>query len=268
MVNRMARLLVIAGNLLLVLVFLVGCASPSDTLFSWTGEANAPQQAKALLQLSYNLVRPRMQTAEYEPVAHAGLSPFGVNTFLEQEVELAKREQSARMIAEAGFDWIRQEFPWEDIEIHSKGDFEDRRHEPYRSAWEKYDQIVELAEQYELDLIVRLGNPPAWSRAAGDEMGAFAPPDDYADFGDFVEAVVSRYQGRIHYYQIWNEPNIYPEWGERSVDPQSYVELLKVGYMAAKAADPDVVVICGALASTIELDYRNLNDFAFLQQNV
>jgi polysaccharide biosynthesis protein PslG len=265
-VNRMVRRLVITGNLLLVLVILVGCASPSDLLFSWTGETEILQQAKALLQASYDLARPRRQTADYTPVAHAGFSPFGVNTFLEQEVEPAKREQSARMIADAGFDWIRQEFPWEDIEIHGKGDFEDRRHEPHRSAWDKYDQIVDLAEQYDLALIVRLGNPPAWSRAAGDDMGAFAPPDDYADFGDFVEAVVSRYRGRIRYYQIWNEPNIYPEWGERAVDPASYVELLRVGYTRAKAADPDVVVICGALASTIELDYRNLNDFAFLQQ--
>ena len=265
--NRTIRFLIVAGSFLLALLFLAGCSSPSDDLlFSCTGETGLSQQAKGLLQLSYNLVRPRMEMAEYEPVAHAGLSPFGVNTFLEQEVEPAKREQSVRMIADAGFDWIRQEFPWEDIEIHGKGDFEDRRHEPYRSAWDKYDQIVDLAEQYGLELIVRLGNPPAWSRAAGDEGGAFAPPDDYADYGDFVEAVASRYQGRIRYYQIWNEPNIYPEWGEASVNPQSYVELLKVGYTRAKGADPDAVVICGALASTIELDYRNLNDFAFLQQ--
>jgi hypothetical protein len=50
------------------------------------------------------------------------------------------------MAANAGYHWLRQEFPWEDIEIHGKGDFEDRRHEPYRSAWEKYDQIVAAAE--------------------------------------------------------------------------------------------------------------------------
>ena len=31
------------------------------------------------------------------------------------------------MAAAAGYHWLRQEFPWEDIEIHGKGDFEDRR---------------------------------------------------------------------------------------------------------------------------------------------
>jgi hypothetical protein len=68
-------------------------------------------------------------------IAYTDLPPFGVNTFLEQEAEPEKRDRSLRLIAEAGFHWIRQEFPWEDIEIHGKGDFEDRRHEPYRSAW-------------------------------------------------------------------------------------------------------------------------------------
>ena len=243
-----------------------GCASPRDVLFAWTGESRPLAQVKGLLDLALGLLRPTPQTADYVPVAHAGLSPYGVNVFLEQEVEPAKREQSVRMIAEAGFRWMRQEFPWEDIEIHAKGDFEDRRHQPYRSAWEKYDHIVALAEQYGLELIVRLGNPPAWSRVAGGAAGSFAPPDNYADFGDFVAAVATRYRGRIRYYQIWNEPNIYPEWGEGPVAPRAYVALLKEGYTRLKAADPDAIVICGALASTIELDYRNLNDFAFLQQ--
>jgi hypothetical protein len=170
------------------------------------------------------------------------------------------------MAAEAGFHWLRQEFPWEDIEVHGKGDFQDRRHQPYRSAWEKYDHIVDLAERYGMELIVRLSNPPAWTRAEGDAVGTFAPPDNYEDFGDFVATVVNRYRGRVRYYQIWNEPNIYPEWGERPVNPEAYVKLLRVAYTRAKAADPGVVIISGALASTIELGPRDMNDFVFLQR--
>jgi len=79
--------------------------------------------------------RPQPDTADLVPVANAGVNPFGINTFLEQEVEPEKRERAVQMITDAGFHWIRQEFPWEDIEIHGKGDFQDRRHEPYRSAW-------------------------------------------------------------------------------------------------------------------------------------
>ena len=98
-----------------------------------------------------------------------------------------------------------------------------------------------------------------------------APPDDLEDFGDHVYAVVRRYKGRIRYYQIWNEPNIYPEWGERPADPAGYVELLKVGYRRAKEADPDCVVIAAGLAQTIdetpaEFGPRNRSDLLYLEE--
>jgi hypothetical protein len=238
----------------------------SEFLYNVTGEEALLAQVRGGLEWLGNLTRPRPETADFVPVANASVNPFGVNVFLEQEVEPQKRELAVQMIADAGFHWLRQEFPWEDIEIHGKGDFEDRRHEPYRSAWDKYDQIVDLADQYGLEIIARLSNPPAWSRAAGDADGSFAPPDNLDDYGDFVEAVVRRYRGRIHIYQIWNEPNIYPEWGEQPVSPEAYTELLKVGYTRVKAACPECVVLSGALAQTIPLGPRDLNDFIFLQR--
>jgi len=252
----------------LLLALGIGWAYRTGLLYRWTGEEEILPQVRGVWHLASGMLRPGVETADYVPVQHAGVSPFGVNTFLEQEVEPAKREQALAMIADAGFHWVRQEFPWEDIEIHAKGDFTDRRTEPHRPAWDKYDNIVALAEKHGLELIVRLSNPPAWSRAAGNEGGTLAPPDDYDDFGDFVETVVRRYQGRIRYYQIWNEPNIYPEWGETAVDPEQYTLLLKEAYLRAKAVDPDVVIICGALAATIQNDLypHGMSDFVFLQR--
>ncbi len=263
-IGRLAALALLAAALAVGLVL----SHPlwSTFLFHVTGEETLPAQVRGGLEWLGNITRPRPRTADFTPVAYADVNPFGVNTFLEQEVEPRKRERAVQMIADAGFHWLRQEFPWEDIEIHGKGDFEDRRHEPYRSAWEKYDQIVDLAEQYDLEIIARLSNPPAWSRAQGDAAGAFAPPDNLDDYGDFVEAVVRRYRGRIRAYQIWNEPNIYPEWGERPVSPEEYTELLRVGYRRVKAACPECIVLSGALAQTIPLGPRDLNDFIFLQR--
>ncbi len=140
-----------------------------------TGEEAFFSQVKGLTDLAADSVRPRLNTGDDIPVAPAAVSPFGVNVFLEQEADPAKRALVVQMAADAGFHWLRQEFPWEDIEIHAKGDFEDRRHEPYRSAWDKYDQIVDLAEANGLELIVRLSNPPNWTRSQGDEMGTYAP---------------------------------------------------------------------------------------------
>jgi hypothetical protein len=245
--------------------------SPEGWMFDYTGEEGLPRQVKGMGQLATNALYPQPQTAPEAAVAHAGVNPFGINVFLNQEVEPEKRERSVQMIAEAGFHWLRQEFPWEDIEIHGKSDFEDRRHEPYRSAWEKYDHIVDLAGQYGLEVVPRLSNPPAWTRAAGDEAGTYAPPDDLADWGDYVYAVVSRYKGQVRYYQLWNEPNIYPEWGEQPVDPEGYTKLLCEGYARAKQADPDAVIISGALAPTVSLNpgpgpSLGLSEFIFLQR--
>ena len=257
--------------ILAALAVVIGLAARphiSRALFYVTGEEQALPQLTGVTQLCFNLVRPPLQLANDVPVTHAGVNPFGVNTFLQNEADPHKRRLAMEMVANAGFGWIRQEFPWEDIEIHGPGDFIDRRHDPARSAWEKYDHIVDLAQAHDIQVIARLSNPPAWSRAAGDEAGPFAPPDDLDAFGDFVEMVVRRYKGRIHYYQIWNEPNIYPEWGEQPVDAAEYVELLKVAYTRAKAVDPEVVIIAGALAATIELDRHphGLTDVLFLQQ--
>ena len=244
-------------------------------LWRHTGEEKFLAQVKGLSDLLGDRLRPPVELAPAAVRDYANVNPFGVNTFLEQEAEAAKRVLAVQMAAAAGYHWLRQEFPWEDIEIHGTGDVEDRRHEPYRSAWEKYDQIVDTAEPNGMELIVRLSNPPGWTRAQGEgetNVDTFAPPDDVQDFADFVSAVVSRYRGRIKYYQIWNEPNIYPEWGSAHIDPEAYVALLKVGAEAARAADPQVVIIAGALASTINLQPadpppgNSLNDMLFLQR--
>jgi hypothetical protein len=207
-------------------------------------------------------------------IAYSGVSPFGVNTFLEQEVEPAKRERQMQMIAAAGFRWIRQEFAWADIEIAAKGDFVDRRNDPNGvNAWAKYDNIVELASKYNVQVVARLTSPPAWTRRDGNARGAFAPPDNLNDYADFVEAVLLRYKGKLHFLQIWNEPNLTPEWGDCptcGVDPEAYTRLLCAAYQRAKAVDPEAVIISGALGQTLTLNRfpptGGLNEFIFLQQ--
>lgn len=250
-----------------------------EVLFNVTGEEALLPQLSGTVQYGLSQLQSPLNTADGVPVQHSGLNPYGVNTFLQTEVEPAKREEAMRLMAESGIKWVRQEFTWEDIEIHGKGDFEDRRNEPSRSAWEKYDNIVDLAEKYDINIMARLSNPPAWTRALTDTVGTFAPPDNLVDYGDFVEAVTTRYKGRIAAYQVWNEPNIFPEWGYKPIDAEAYTALLKEGYTRIKAVDPEAIVVMGALAATIELDRERrydangypispggLSDVLFLQQ--
>jgi hypothetical protein len=235
-----------------------------QTLADWTGEEDFEYQLKGLGYLALSAIQPARATADFAPMKYADVNPFGINAFLEQEVEESKIRKSLQMIRDAGFHWIRQEFPWEDIEKPSKGQFWDTKYN--QSTWDKYDRIVELAREYGLEIVARLDHPPAWTRHDGRARGDFAPPDNFDDYGDFVATVVARYRGKIRFYQLWNEPNIYPEWGDQPVDAVEYVRLLKIGYTRAKAVDPSIVIISAGLAQTIEEGPANVSDLIFLQQ--
>lgn len=265
-------LIILAGLLLADLQF-KGLAW--QWFYSQTGEESIVGQLQGMVEVSGNLIRPPLNTAPNTPIEHVEIFPYGINTFFEQETEVDKMRVQFQMIRDAGFAWIRQEFPWEDIEVDGRGQFTDTRVD-YNgddipdtiSAWDKYDRIVDLAEEHDLDMIVRLSNPPAWSRAENPETlgGALAPPDDYQDFVNYAVAVAERYQGRINYYQVWNEPNIYPEWGEDFANPAEYTRLLCMTYEALKAVDPNIVVISGTIAPTDSLDgYFGYHDLVFLQ---
>ncbi len=240
--------------------------------WSQTGEEEALGQIRGMVEVAGNLIRHPLATDALAPIDNKAQSPYGINTFLEQEVEPEKIEAMLGMIREAGFVWLRQEFPWEDLEVDGRGQFTDTRldrdgdgQKDTVDAWAKYDRIVDLVEAYGLRLMARLSNPPAWSRA-DPEAGAHAPPDDFGDFVNYAVAVAERYRGRIQHYQIWNEPNIYPEWGNQPIDPAGYTDLICRAYAALKAVDPEIVVISGAIAPTIALDgARDLSDLVFLQ---
>jgi hypothetical protein len=267
----LVRLTLAMTLLLLAILIALSMRSISFAMSRWTGEEDLREQIKGTTALLYlKLTHPAPRMDPLVPIAHAGLSPYGVNTFLEQEVEAEKVDRSLQLVAQAGFHWIRQQFPWEDIEIAGKGDYIDPKWGV--NTWDKYDRIVALAEKHGLRIIARLDAPPAWSRQTGNAPGwTMAPPDDLNDYGDFVYTVVSRYKSRIRYYQVWNEPNIYPEWGDQPADPAGFVKLLQVAYRRAKEADPDCVIICAGLAQTTEetpeeFKPRNMSDLVYLDK--
>ena len=231
-----------------------------------TGEAAPVGQARALWNAALDVARPPLRLAADAAIRPRVDTPYAVNTFLHQEVEAAKRARQLQLIRDAGFGWIRQPFPWYDLEIQAKGDFIDRRNNPAKSAWDKYDNIVALAEQYGLSLIARLEAPPEWAHQGYADLGTLGPPADFADYADYVAAVAQRYRGRIRAYQLWNEPNIYPEWGAQAVNPEDYAKMLCLAYQRVKAVDPEAIVLAAALAPTVEQSGRDLSDLIFLQR--
>lgn len=201
---------------------------------------------------------------DLEPIPYTDVNPMGVNTFLNEEVEPETVERSLDMIAEGGFGYIRQIFGWYEIEPEP-GVYIDRFG---NSTWGKYDRIVDMATERNIEIIARLEKPPRWARAGQPNLEQFpdGPPDEIADWINFIETVVERYEGRITFYQLWNEPNLEGEWGGQPIDPRHYVDLLQAGYEAAKRVNPDAVILLAGLAPTEQRGPTNLSDLLFLQQ--
>ena len=126
---------------------------------------------------------------------------YGMQAFLWWRPEVASRDMG--MIKEAGFGWVKQNIGWREVEGAAKGVFD----------WSRVDWIVAECNKLGLDLLVRIDHQPQW---AGGNYPANGPPDNYADLGDFLHVMASRYRGRIRAYEIWNEPNYALEWGGRS----------------------------------------------------
>src|SRR3990172_7983007 len=122
-----------------------------------TGETEPAQQVKALfLRLNQ---RP-LATADLMPVAYTSANPYGANTFLEQEVEEWKLRLTLEMLRGAGVKWIRQQMPWDRIEIPTKGQYSNQ----YGSTWDSYDRFIDLALEYDMNILARPGPPPPLGR--------------------------------------------------------------------------------------------------------
>lgn len=206
----------------------------------------------------------RWQTARYETRGitfdesslplWTGVDPWGVNTALEQHPDEESLERSLDLLTAGGFRWVRQRFPWAEIEP-----------EPGSYRWARWDAIVRQCSERGLRVIAVLDGAPARARATEDAGNPFAPPRDPADLAAFARALAGRYGQSIDHYQVWDEPNIYPHWGERDADPQGYLALLTAVGAALRDADPGAVIVAAGLAPTTETSGRNLSEVLFLR---
>jgi O-antigen ligase len=170
----------------------------------------------------------------------------GVNVALEQYDEAQLKAELAQ-IKQAGFSWIRQTFPWAQIEPE-QGQFD----------WTKWDRIVQNSG--DLSLIAVLDTAPLWAASSTSH-----PPTSRVQFAGFARALALRYGDRIDYYQIWDEPNLGDRWrGE--VNPVEYAEMLRQARDAIKQVDPTATIVLAGLAPTVETSKANLADWLFLRR--
>ncbi len=119
--------------------------------------------------------------------------------------------------------------------------------------WSGYDAWVKAANGQGYDIIYSFVRTPPWAASAQN----LPPSDLYSStacngpgggsgdcmFRNFVYALVSRYKGRIKYYQLWNEPNANGFWNGPVED---LVRMARDAYTIIHEVDPGARVLTPA----------------------
>lgn len=168
-------------------------------------------------------------------------------------------ERTLRQVREMGATTIVDLFPWAMVQPRS----------PHAFDWAGTDAVIEHAQRQGLQVIARLDFVPAWARPTNSN-DRYLDPDYYDDYARYVAAFAVRYVPKgVRVLQIWNEPNLRFEWGDRTPDPAAYAELLKVVYPLVKAAAPEAIVMVAGLSpggptGAIDPNTLSINDLQFL----
>ena len=116
----------------------------------------------------------------------------------------------------------------------------------FKVSYERSAQEAALRAVRELIDGAHLQGFRIWVTLA-DAPGASFTPEDFPGFAQFAGQVAALGADAV---QIDEIPNLSLLPGEGQIDPASYVSLLQQSYEAVKAANPDTLVISGALAPT------------------
>ena len=126
--------------------------------------------------------------------------------------------------------------------------------EPYRGDWQfrRLDHLMNLADEHHVEPLLTLGVTPQWASARPYEpfvygAGGAAEPRNLSDWEEYIRTVATRYEGRLHYYEIWNEP------AESDFEPVKsafftgtvgdLVDLTCSAYRVLKSVDPTIQVV-------------------------
>lgn len=128
--------------------------------------------------------------------------------------------------------------------------------EPAKGEWnfDRMDKLVATCNASNVQVLYTMALTPTWASARPDEVSAYtsgqkqkgwaAEPANIEDWKNYVRTVATRYKGKIHYYEMWNEPN-------NNVMPLAFftgthaklAELCREAYKILKEVDPNNTVI-------------------------
>ncbi len=157
-------------------------------------------------------------------------SPFGIYSWLERDDPLFE------LYEKIGIKWLRVDWPWNFAENEGKGKY----------VWAYFDDFVAKAAKYHLNIMAGVECPPKWANGTG---AGNTPPKNLQDWADFLAVSVRRYKNSVNDWELVNEVNLIDFW---TGSVETYTEMLKLCYQAAKKEDPDCVIHLGSLSMPVQ----------------
>lgn len=159
-----------------------------------------------------------------------------------------------KMLAEAGFRWIRTDFVWSDTDTGLG---------PRGYDFRFYDRLVEEFGRYHLRVIFILDyhNCHYYNGESGESACRQKPPNPESPhtdeqrfaFAQWAAAAVRHFAGRGIYWELYNEPNT-DFWKSPNQKPDDYTKLALVTVRAIRQLAPNEIII-GPATSKMDLGF-------------
>ena len=139
--------------------------------------------------------------------------------------------------------------------------------------WSRVDSVLAELDRAGLAPLFVVYGSPAWANGVADTVPdhwAYVPTADSAfqrwltSYADFLRAAAHRYRGRVHYWEMWNEPNLHNFW-RPAPDPARYARWYHTAYDAIRSEDPTAEIALGGLSSPCCAGGQDINGRTFLE---
>lgn len=142
--------------------------------------------------------------------------------------------------------WIRTEISWADIHTSSN-----------TFQWYQIPANVQALVDSGYSIIGILKNTPSWYTTNPDttnnpQLNPYYAPIDTLEWVKFVDSVVTKFQNKIKYWEIWNEPD--GGFFQTTTPLQKHIKfknLLASAYNKIKNIDPSAKVLVGGFTTKV-----------------
>src|ERR1700736_3610221 len=191
------------------------------------------------VRLSIGLFMLAVVASSVVPVSAA---PAAVGPVADTRFGIAEGFRNPSVMADIGAGWERLILPWDQIQPDKAGDFS-----KLGQSLPELPRGTKVAGLFQFTPAWAASNIDDGKRSVPKNLGlAFDDPNNY--FGQYVYQTARYYAGQIDQWIIWNEPEFKP------TDPgaggsftwlgtdEEFAQLMKVGYLAVKKANPNAIV--------------------------